>query len=259
TLSKEACAEISHNDMMSGGFTIEKLAEASKLSRISVDADALPDVYTSLYFSEGGYYTSDNKTLSYSSFANDIVSNISALRKSFSTDYSDGQDKTSGFDVFSHGNSLFAISTLDRAAELGTCGFMWDFFPLPKLDDSQDDYVSVMSFDAPVMTVSTFTNNIDAMSYTMNGLNAASYGFIAQEYGEYLQNNFVTSSQTLDSFDLIYSLSVKYDTAVMFRSVSSVKAATEDSLESSILTGSAFVSESKKYMSKYNSALKGLN
>ena len=259
TLSDELNTVTGHNEMISGGFTAEKFFEAAKLSRISVDKDELPDVYTSLFFSGGGDYTSEEKTLTKIPSSNAIVSEISKIGKFMTHSFKEGSDTLSGLEIFKKGHAIFAVTTLDRASELGSCGFMWDIFPLPKFDENQRDYISVMSYDAPVMTVSTFTDNIDAMSYAMNGINAASYGFISLEYGQYLQNGYVTSSKALDSFDLICSLEVKYDAAVMFRSITNVRSATEEALIESVNSGSAFATLSEKYKSRFNSAMRALS
>ncbi len=259
TLAGELGSDISHSKMMDGGFTVEKMAEAAKLSRISLNSSDISDVYTSLYFAGGGKFTSDDKNLSLPENADVITSRISKLRSYFSTSFMTEESKNiTDFNIFASGASLFAIAELDNITKLGSCGFMWDIFPLPKTDDRQPDYYTVMSFDAPVMTISTFTGNIDAMGYALNGINAASFGFIAQEYEKYLQDEFITSSKTLDSFDMIYLLEVRYDTAVMFRSVANIKAATEDALLNAVNSNSSLTSAAGKLKSKYSSALKSL-
>ena len=119
-----------------------------------------------------------------------------------------------GFALFTQGKALCAMGTLGDMERLTNCGFSWEVLPMPKTNE-EDPYTTPVSGNAPVITVLRTSRDIDTIGHILEGLNAASYGYVTYAFYENAMKNVISGAQTLDMMDLILENPL-YDFCLMF-------------------------------------------
>lgn len=128
------------------------------------------------------------------------------------------QEASDVFDLFSSGGALYAMGSLGDMKRLANCGFSWEVLPMPKMNE-EDPYTTSVAGDAPVITVLTTSRDIDTIGHILQGLNAASCGYVTQAYYNDVMKNVISGVYTLDMLDLICENPI-YDFCLMFGSSS---------------------------------------
>ncbi len=133
--------------------------------------------------------------------------------------------KLTGFSVFEAGRSLYGIGTVGNMEALENAGFSWEILPLPKASEEQPYYTPVTA-DAPVIVALASSQNLDGMGYVLQALQAASHGYLANEFYVDAMQRLITGVNTLDMLDIIRE-SPFYDLAIFLgEDVKAVKAGT---------------------------------
>ena len=136
----------------------------------------------------------------------------------FEVEYTEEGARTAFYD----GKILFYV---DRVNAMGWFVDMkddWGVVPLPKLDASQR-YNTFVHEALPVICVPAGITNVNNTGLAIQALNAASYGFINENYYSVLQRDVVRDTDTLNMLDYINGKDKKgqisVDFALMFGNV----------------------------------------
>ena len=110
--------------------------------------------------------------------------------------------KLTEFSIFEAGHSLYGIGTVGHMEALENAGFSWEILPLPKATEEQPYYTPVTT-DAPVIVALASSQNLDAMGYVLQALQAASHGYLVNEFYNDAMQRLITGVNTLDMLDII--------------------------------------------------------
>ena len=124
--------------------------------------------------------------------------------------------------AFYDGKILFYIDRVNAMGWFVDMNDDWGLVPIPKLDKSQR-YNTFVNEALPVICVPANITNINNTGLAIQALNAASYGFINENYYSVLQRDVVRDTDSLNMLDYINGKEKKgqisVDFALMFGSV----------------------------------------
>ncbi|NLK39633.1 MAG: hypothetical protein GX303_05230 [Clostridiales bacterium] len=137
-------------------------------------------------------------------------------------------------EAFANKGLLFYTGPLLTMHTLSDSAARWGILPLPKIDQAQSGYRSPVTKEMPVFAVPANNSRLSETGLVLQSLNAASYGYLTDEYITYAMNYVVRDNDTLNMIDIIAN-SASFDFALMFGSgYSALGKATYDALFSSI-------------------------
>lgn len=121
--------------------------------------------------------------------------------------------------TFYNGNMLFYIDRVNVMSWFVDMKDDWGIVPLPKYDRTQV-YNTFVHEAMPIICVPSGLANIDNTGLAIQALNAASYGYMNENYYAILQRDVVRDSDTLNMLDYINSAQgkgrISVDFAYMF-------------------------------------------
>ena len=169
-------------------------------------SDSVRDLTATVYKSAGLDFmnTGFNKTptVAFDDVRTDEVTSV--LRTLYwSRPYYMWQGQPSAADVFASGKALFAVGTVAQMADFARLGRGWTVLPVPKTDGAQEDYISYLSADTPVMVVPANTADPENLPRLIRALFAASYSFPDDGYYDYLTATAANNSKTLEMLDYV--------------------------------------------------------
>jgi len=158
--------------------------------------------------------------------------------------------------AFYDGKILFYADRVNAMAWFVDMKDDWGAVPFPKFDSSQM-YNTFVHEAMPMICVPAGTTNIDSTGLAIQALNAASYGFVNENYYAILQRDVVRDSDTLNMLDYINGKDGKgriaVDFAFMFGNVYTYIAdGTYKSVQSSVMNNYTITSLHDRY---YNSIM----
>ena len=224
-----------YGTLVSGGFTWDVLFESMKLMPEEgirfVSRDDVSPLVTGLFFSTGQNYLSNSDGYALAcrnditeKFVSDMKTLLSmrtgSIKKNITVADESGVESEkevtlTGTDIFLTGEALVLSGTLGTMKEIKNCGFMWEALPLPKTDEAQEKYSTLLSSDAPVITALASADNPESAGYVLRAVNTASYGYIERCFFAEAESEYITGVHTLDMMELICQDPV-YDHAAMF-------------------------------------------
>ncbi len=112
-------------------------------------------------------------------------------------------DSSAGaINIFSKGESAFLIEYLDVMPDIASSCAEWTLLPLPK-EDERDEYRTLIANTESVFAVPINHTNGEFAAITLSYLNAASYGYIYDEYVEYNMYHVLRDNNSVNMLDLI--------------------------------------------------------
>ncbi len=163
-------------------------------------AESLP---ATVFFSAGGRFVrSDGKsapTIAYSADDAAIAQRVTTL---FS-DPNAHRDFETGVTRFYTGDALFMMDRLYIMTWMPNGSQNWGILPMPKADESQADYISLV--DKEALFFASQKNNIDAerTAVILSALNAASYQLISDAYIDYAMYHLVRDNDSANMLDIL--------------------------------------------------------
>lgn len=148
-----------------------------------------------------------------------IVAKLRSLIYSDGTVFDGTYTSENARTTFYNGNMLFYIDRVNVMSWFVDMKDDWGVVPIPKLDKAQA-YNTFIHEAMPVICVPSRLSNIDNTGLAIQALNAASYGYINENYYAILQRDVVRDSDTLNMLDYINSAQgkgrISVDFAYMF-------------------------------------------
>lgn len=155
-------------------------------------------------------------------------------------------------EVFAENGLLFYVGKLSAMYDISASAAKWGILPLPKLEESQSGYFSPVSGNMPVFAVPVNNSKLAETGLVLQALNAASYGYLTDEYITHAMNHVVRDNDTLNMLDLI-ARTASWDFALMFGpAYADIGQATYEALYTS-------VNSKYSYRSIYSSYVKAAN
>lgn len=115
---------------------------------------------------------------------------------------------------FSGGGVLFTVGSLRDISSLSSPSLSFGVLPMPKAA-AEDSYRSLVDGGALIMTVPKGNTDAEMVSLVLSALNAASYGYLAEKYVDYLLVTELSNSRSADMLDIIAG-SLVYDFSSAF-------------------------------------------
>lgn len=115
---------------------------------------------------------------------------------------------------FSSGESAFLIDYLSIMPDITNADADWGLLPLPKQEEG-DDYRTLISNSELVFAVPKNHTNGEFAAITLSALNAASYGYIYDEYVNYSMLNVLRDNDSVNMLDMLLD-TASFDFALAF-------------------------------------------
>lgn len=254
-----------------GLWTFDKYGELAKLASASLGISGHGSayelsVYTEMLAVSQGveYMSNDERTLPVVDYLEDskaertkaVVDRISGLI------YSDNTfTKSEGDDCrlqFTAQTLMFSVDSLYYSQWISDNSVEWGLLPLPKYDESVEQYRTLMSSQAPVFCALANTPGYETSGLILESLNAASHGYTLGEYRNYMIDYVLRDSGSISMLDIICDSAV-YDFAHMYASgIPSLDAATYGALYKAVSTKRSIDSYYKNYKGTVNRAISAL-
>ena len=124
-------------------------------------------------------------------------------------------DSTAGAaGIFSNGESTFLIEYLYVMSWLTNSRTEWGLLPIPK-GEIKDDYKTLIANNELVFAIPKNHTNTEFAAMTLSALNAASYGYIHDEYVNYSMINMLRDNSSTKMLSLILD-TASFDFALAF-------------------------------------------
>lgn len=124
-------------------------------------------------------------------------------------------DSTAGaIDCFAGGESAFLVEYLSVMPTIASAKADWGVLPLPK-NDEKDEYRTLIANTEVVFGVPVNHTNGEYAAITLSALNAASYGYIYDEYVNYSMLNVLRDNDSVNMLDIILD-TASFDFALAF-------------------------------------------
>ena len=216
TYAKELGVSCPYEDVYEGTFTWERfLTSLSGLPEGAVGfVSAFSDSNTAAmsFFSGGGNFLVANqkgklRLACENDVATALVGHVKSLLKldtpslTWTPAGKDETEKLEGFDIFEKGQALYAMGTLDKMELLENAGFSWEVLPLPKVS-TDAPYSTPLTGNAPIIVALASSQNVDTMGYILQAVNAASCGYVINEFYTDAMRRLITGVNTLDMLDI---------------------------------------------------------
>ncbi len=143
--------------------------------------------------------------------AKDAVSYISAIMSDPSASVS--ADRNSIGD-FAAGRTAFAFEYLYVMSWLINSDAHWSVLPMPKSTE-KGSYRSLMPADTLMFAIPTVTRSVESAAVTIAALNAASDGYIYEQFVEYNMNHVLRNNDSVNMLDIILDSAV-FDRGIIY-------------------------------------------
>ncbi len=134
------------------------------------------------------------------------LSNVKTTMNNIAKIYNDSDsitDPSAGaVNLFSEGKSAFLIDYLYVMSWLTNSSTDWGLLPLPK-EEEDEDYRTLISNTEAVFAVPKNHTNGEFAAITLSYLNAASYGYIYDEYVNYNMLHVLRDNDSVNTLDII--------------------------------------------------------
>lgn len=115
---------------------------------------------------------------------------------------------------FANGEALFLVEYLYTAPWMTNSAADWGVLPLP-MEKEGDDYRTLVSNNELIFTVPVNHTNAEMASVVLSALNAASYGYLYDEYVEYSMIHVLRDNDSVNMVELILN-SAAFDFSLAF-------------------------------------------
>ena len=141
-------------------------------------------------------------------------STMEALASIFGDEYAVTEDNTTAVSLFAEGGSAFLIDYLCVMPEISESGTDFGVLPLPMGEES-DEYRTLVSNNELVFAIPKSHTNPEYAGVILSALNAASYGYIYDEYVNYCMVNYLTDNESVGMLECVID-SATFDFALAF-------------------------------------------
>ncbi len=210
-----------YGDALAGRFTWDRFFEAASLADTAEEAGVVcttgaPAEY--IFASVGQRFIESREmrvpTVGFANYSMDEAASI--LRRIREKSSLSGVSPEGAVSVFSSGYAMFSICNMNELDKYRTDAVEMGILPMPKSSE-EDSYRSLVGPDALILTVTRGSTNSELVSLALSGLCAASYGYINEEYADYLHATTLPDNRSASVVELI-TKSAYYDLSTAFAS-----------------------------------------
>ena len=170
---------------------------------------------SNVFFSCGGTFVKSSAgNTPRISFSNEDSARADIITRLY-TDLNRNRDPESGVAQFHTGQSMFLLDRLYLMTWLPNSTQDWGILPLPKLNEEQTDYISLIDESALFFAMQINTVNAEMASVVLSALNAASYGVLTDAYIELALRDLLRDNDSANMLEII-AQSRTYDFALAF-------------------------------------------
>lgn len=212
-----------YDDALRGELTWDKLLEYAALADgadgIAGAAVSEGDVSDIVFASAGEkFINSAERTVPTVGFADGAMDAPAPyVRKIFDLGDKNGISRADASAAFREGSVMFTVGYLSDISSYLSESVSLGILPIPKIS-ADAPYRSLVNGTAPVMTVMKGPANSSMVSLTLSAINAASYGYIAEKYVDYLHITALPDNRSAYVLEEI-NRSAVYDLSSAFHSV----------------------------------------
>ncbi len=223
--------EIPYDAVESGSWSWDTVLELTRQAMnidgyvLKIGASTVSDLVSGVYKSSGQNYISTwlgatPKVAYDTSLTTKVTEIIRDLRSGDKILFDQYSNTGSALGDFREGNLMFFVGTVSQMSDVCKMGGDWTLLPMPKIDPSQESYLTHVSSSAPVVVVSASNPYPEDVYYALSALNAASGHYLTEAYYEDLVYSSLNNSKTLDMLDYVTGIKSgkgMYDFVYMFR------------------------------------------
>ncbi len=132
----------------------------------------------------------------------------------YNDEYAITSDTASAATPFSEGRSAFLIDYLYMMEQMSDSKADWGMLPLPK-ENEKGKYKTLIANTESVFSVPVNHTNSEYAAITLSALNAASYGYIYDEYVNYSMLHYLRDNESIGMLDIILD-TADFDFALAF-------------------------------------------
>ncbi len=148
---------------------------------------------------------------------------------------------------FLQNSLLFSIDSLSFISQISDSDTEWGILPLPKYDESQSEYLSLLSPEAPVFCALENTSSYENSGLVLEGLNVASHGYVLDTYINDRIDYYLRDSGSIGMLKIICS-GVTTDFSHMYASqFTNLANATYKAVQNAVTTRSSLDTIYKSY------------
>lgn len=183
---------------------------------------------------------------------------VDRLYKLFYSDGSLAPSKSSARELFLNDSLLFYTDWLYITTWIPDIDIRWGLLPLPKYDESQNGYQSLLSADAPIFCALSNTTNYETSGLILEALNASCHEYVQDAYMNERINYYLRDNDSINMLEIIVN-SATTDFAHMFASgFPSLANATYSAVYNAVTTRSTLEALVRSYQSAANNELSGI-
>ena len=143
-----------------------------------------------------------------------IEKTVETIKTVYNDEYAITSDTAGAIKPFSEGRSAFLIDYLDVMETLTSSTTDFGLLPLPK-EEEKDSYRTLVANTELVFAIPKGHTNTEFAGITLSALNAASYGYIYDEYVDYSMMNYLRDNESIGMLDMILD-TADFDFALAF-------------------------------------------
>ena len=176
-------------------------------------ASRLPDL---IFKSAGNDFvkTGKRKVPSIGYSLHTVEKTMEIMKTLYNDEYAITSDTAGAVKPFSEGRSVFLVDYLDVMETLTGSATDFGILPLPKAEE-KDDYRTLVANTELVFAIPKSHTNTEFAGITLSALNAASYGYIYDEYVDYSMMNYLRDNESIGMLDMILD-TAEFDFALAF-------------------------------------------
>ena len=176
-------------------------------------ASRLPDL---IFKSAGNDFikTGKRKVPSIGYSLHTVEGTVELLKTLYNDEYAITSESARAVKPFSEGRSAFLVDYLDVMEDLTGSATDFGLLPLPKAEE-KDDYRTLVANTELVFAIPKGHTNTEYAGITLSALNAASYGYIYDEYVDYSMMNYLRDNESIGMLDMILD-TAEFDFALAF-------------------------------------------
>lgn len=143
-----------------------------------------------------------------------VEGTVELIKTIYNDEYAITYESAGAIKPFSEGRSAFLIDYLDVMEALTGSATEFGLLPLPKLEE-KDSYRTLVANTELVFAIPKGHTNTEYAGITLSALNAASYGYIYDEYVDYSMMNYLRDNESIGMLDMILD-TAEFDFALAF-------------------------------------------
>ncbi len=149
--------------------------------------------------------------------------------------------------IFLSGELLFCIDSLDYIDSNADSDVSWGLLPIPKYDDQQESYLTLLSNDAPVFCAIAGTSSYENAGIILEALNVASHDYVVETYLNERMNYYLRDSGSISMLSIICESAVSDFSHLFSSGFSHLSKATYNAVQNAVTTRSSLDSLYKSY------------